>query len=72
MSHATADFAVPPVTLIGHPNMANGRGEHIRAVWRAFRAAGVTARIYNLYRQSTPNSTPFVPHTIEFYSRKDC
>lgn len=59
MSDATADFAVPAVTLIGHPNMANGRGEHIRAVWRAFRAAGVTARIYNLYRQSAPEEPAF-------------
>jgi len=39
---------VPPVTLLGFPFHATGRGEHIRAVWRALAAAGVPARIYNL------------------------
>ena len=67
MSDAIAPFVVPPVTLIGHPNITMGRGEHIRAVWRAFRAAGITTRIYNLHGQSAPEEPAFqelVPHTI--------
>ncbi len=39
---------LPPVTLIGFPFRTTGRGQHIRAVWRALAAAGVNARIYNL------------------------
>ena len=38
----------PPVTLLGFPLHATGRGEHIRAVRRALAAAGVPARIHNL------------------------
>ena len=30
---------LPPVTLVGHPNLTIGRGEHIRAVWRALKMA---------------------------------
>ena len=38
----------PPVTLLGFPFQATGRGEHIRAVRRALAAAGVPAKIHNL------------------------
>lgn len=39
---------LPPITLVGFPFRTTGRGEHIRAVWRALAAAGVRATIYNL------------------------
>jgi glycosyltransferase involved in cell wall biosynthesis len=62
-----AEPPLPPLTLIGHPNLPIGRGEHIRAVWRAFRAAGVPARVYNLHLRPVPAEPAFqeiVPHYV--------
>ena len=42
-----AERALPDVTLIGYPLGWTGRAEHVRAVWRALDAAGVTAGLYN-------------------------
>ena len=39
---------LPPVTLIGFPFRATGRGEHIRSIWRALAAAGIVAGIHNI------------------------
>src|SRR5687768_1118163 len=67
MNDRTAQRAMPPVTLIGHPNLTIGRSEHIRTVWRAFRASGVGASIYNLQGLPAPPEPAFqelVPHTI--------
>jgi glycosyltransferase involved in cell wall biosynthesis len=67
MNSISSDFAAYPVTLIGHPNLSIGRGEHIRAVWRALRAAGITARVYNLHQRPAPDEPAFqelVAHTV--------
>lgn len=37
------------VTLVGHPFAPHGMGEHLRATFRALRAAGVDARVRDLY-----------------------
>jgi glycosyltransferase involved in cell wall biosynthesis len=37
-----------PVTLIGHPFAPVGRGEHLRAVWRALRTAGIDAAVVDV------------------------
>jgi len=38
----------PCVTLVGRPYVASGRGEHLRAIFRAFNAGGVQPQIVNL------------------------
>jgi glycosyltransferase involved in cell wall biosynthesis len=38
----------PTVTLVGRPFQSAGSGERLRAVFRALRAAGVDARVWNL------------------------
>jgi len=43
------------VTLIGHPFAPIGRGEHIRAIWRALHSAGINARIFDLHRWTQPD-----------------
>ncbi len=51
--------------------MITGRGEHIRAIWRAFRAAGVSPRVYDLHQQRAPDEIAFqalVPHTVSTLS----
>jgi glycosyltransferase involved in cell wall biosynthesis len=37
----------PTVTLVGHPFGPNGRNEHLRAIFRAFRSVGVTPTIFD-------------------------
>jgi glycosyltransferase involved in cell wall biosynthesis len=59
MNDPLANLTGPPLTLIGHPRIPIGRGEHIRTIWRAFRAVGVTAHIYDLYRKSAPADPAF-------------
>lgn len=56
---------LPDVTLIGYPLGWSGRAEHVRAVWRALNAAGVTAGLYNTggYDQSDRRTD------VEFLSR---
>ena len=53
----------PPVTLLGFPFQATGRGEHIRAVWRALTAAGVPARIHNLEPRKAAED-PTLQHSL--------
>jgi glycosyltransferase involved in cell wall biosynthesis len=47
----TSVSAMPaePVVLIGHPFQSTGRGEHLRAIRRAFLSAGITPAVYNLW-----------------------
>ena len=44
----TSPFELP-VTLFGHPFAPIGRGEDLRATYRAFKAAGLSPRIVNVY-----------------------
>src|ERR1051325_7328405 len=56
---------LPDVTLIGFPLRWTGRAEHVRAVWRALQAAGITAGLYNAggYDANDPRAD------VEFLSR---
>jgi glycosyltransferase involved in cell wall biosynthesis len=45
---------VPRPLLVGHPFLPTGRGECIRAAFRALKAAGVAARLVDIYRRYTP------------------
>jgi glycosyltransferase involved in cell wall biosynthesis len=60
---------LPPVTLIGFPFRTTGRGEHIRAVWRALTSVGVPARIHNLEphvaAEDTTLEQEFGPYLID-------
>lgn len=47
---ARADAAGAEVALVGHPFVPIGMGEHVRSSWRAFAAAGVNARILDIFR----------------------
>ena len=40
---------LPPPLIAGHPFLPQGRGECIRAAFRAFKAAGITSRIVDIY-----------------------
>jgi glycosyltransferase involved in cell wall biosynthesis len=44
----TSPFELP-VTLFGHPFAPIGRGEDLRATYRAFKAVGLSPRIVNVY-----------------------
>jgi glycosyltransferase involved in cell wall biosynthesis len=57
----------PPITLIGHPYAPTGRGEHIRAIWRALRTVGVHASIYDLTGSqiTDPAFGRLKPHILE-------
>ena len=37
------------LVLVGHPFSAIGMAEHVRSAWRAFKAAGVTAGLIDIY-----------------------
>src|SRR3954447_18917445 len=62
---------LPPITLLGFPFNDTGRGEHIRAIWRALGAAGVMARIHNVGGRAASDDTmlshelgPFLIDTV--------
>ena len=40
---------LPSPLIAGHPFLPQGRGECIRAAFRAFKAAGLTSRIVDIY-----------------------
>lgn len=40
---------LPAVTLIGNPFDSIGRSQHLRATWRALAAAGVHAKVHDVY-----------------------
>jgi|ERR1041385_949430 glycosyltransferase involved in cell wall biosynthesis len=73
-----AATGLPDVTLIGFPLRWTGRAEHVRAVWRALDAAGVTASLYNAggYDPNDPRTdteflsrvTEHIPPGIRIYS----
>jgi len=60
---------LPPVTLLGFPLHATGRGEHIRAVWRALATAGVSARIHNLEPRKAAEDPTLQERLGEFASK---
>ena len=37
------------LVLVGHPFSAIGMAEHVRSAWRAFRAAGATPGLIDIY-----------------------
>ena len=39
----------PDLVLVGHPFSAIGMAEHVRSAWRAFKAAGTTAGLIDIY-----------------------
>jgi len=39
---------LPPVTLVGLPYAISGRGQHLRAIFRALNAVGIRPRVVNL------------------------
>ncbi|HUL41009.1 MAG TPA: glycosyltransferase family 4 protein [Burkholderiales bacterium] len=41
------------VTLVGHPFLLTGQGEHIRAAFRSMRATGIDARVLDIYGTQT-------------------
>lgn len=43
-----------PVVLVGHPFAPIGMGEHLRATFRALRAAGTAVRLLDVYGMSDP------------------
>jgi glycosyltransferase involved in cell wall biosynthesis len=45
-----------PVTLIGHPFAPIGMGEHMRATFRALRAAQIETRVLDVYGQIRPDA----------------
>jgi glycosyltransferase involved in cell wall biosynthesis len=45
--YPTADSLLTNVTLVGFPLGSTGRSEHVRAVWRALKAAGIESKIYS-------------------------
>lgn len=51
LKHNT-DF--PHVVLVGHPFAPIGRGEDVRSAFRAFRAAGVSAPVLDIYKMYEP------------------
>ncbi len=51
---------LPAVTLVGYPFRSTGRAEHIRAIWRALAAAGVTARILDVASEAIPEDPGLV------------
>ena len=53
-----------PVTLVGHPSLAVGRGEHIRTIRRALSEANIAARVYDLWR-SPRDKIPFEEPTSD-------
>lgn len=48
-----------PVTLIGHPYAAIGRGEHLRAVSRALGKAGIAASVMDVDLREAPSEPEF-------------
>ena len=42
----------PAVTLVGHPFGPNGRNQHLRAIFRAFRSVGVTPTVFDWSHRS--------------------
>ena len=62
------------LVLVGHPFSAIGMAEHVRSAWRAFKAAGVTAGlidIYGLDRNKDPDfERDFGPHVVPKLSPK--
>lgn len=52
---ATRAFDLP-ITLIGHPFAPIGRGEDLRASFRAFKAAGLSPQVVNVYGGSAQDS----------------
>ena len=58
---------LPRVTLIGHPYLPIGRGEHIRSIWRALRSVDVAAQIYSLPQKPLPDDPvlqALIPHSV--------
>ena len=51
--------AIPPVTLVGFPFAVTGRAEHVRAMWRAFRAAGIAASLHDISGGPVPDGATF-------------
>src|SRR5688500_5376215 len=47
MKLGLAQLCRPTVTLVGHPFGPNGRNEHLRAIFRAFRSVGIKPTIFD-------------------------
>jgi glycosyltransferase involved in cell wall biosynthesis len=64
--------SLPPITLIGHPFGSTGRAQHIRAVWRALRTAGIAASIVDIVPTPAMDDpglvAEFGPHLTETLS----
>ena len=64
----------PDLVLIGHPFSAIGMAEHARSAWRAFKAAGVTPGLLDVYgmdRGKDPDfEREFASHVVPKLSEK--
>ena len=69
----------PDLVLVGHPFSPIGMGEHARSAWRAFRAAGVTPGLLDVYgierqrdadfeREFGPSVVPGLSDKVNFFS----
>ena len=63
----TQPGAMPQITLVGFPFRSTGRGEHLRAIWRALETVGVTASIVDLDAAPPPHDAAvrrFAEHAV--------
>jgi glycosyltransferase involved in cell wall biosynthesis len=60
-------FRLPGVTItqIGNPLHATGRGEHVRAIFRALRKAGLTPKVYRLNPHVEVTDPGIQAHLVE-------
>ncbi|MES2341263.1 MAG: glycosyltransferase family 4 protein [Pseudomonadota bacterium] len=56
------------LVLVGHPFSAIGMAEHVRSAWRAFRAAGISPGLIDIYGMDRNKDADFErefgPHTV--------
>ena len=64
----------PDLVLVGHPFSPIGMGEHARSAWRAFRAAGVTPGLLDVYgierQRDADFEREFAPSVVQGLSDK--
>src|SRR5271166_1983961 len=67
-----AGQTLPEVALIGYPFGSTGRSEHVRALWRALTAAGMTAKLYDIHGLKSADKgleVEFRPHVLDRLSQ---
>lgn len=51
--------------LVGHPFAPIGMGEHVRSVWRAFAAAGMDAKVFDIFKLCDRSDADFARVFVE-------